>query len=122
MDKQGYESIDAYIATVPDEIQTILQKLRQTIQDAAPDAAEAISYQMPTFKLHGNLVHFAAFKKHIGLYPTPSGVDAFEQGLAPYKKAKGSIQFPLDQPIPYELVTKIVEYRMQEQQARKKKA
>jgi uncharacterized protein YdhG (YjbR/CyaY superfamily) len=122
MDKQGYESIDAYIATFPDEIQTILQKLRQTIQDAAPDAAEAISYQMPTFKLHGNLVHFAAFKKHIGLYPTPSGVDAFEQELAPYKKAKGSIQFPLDQPIPYELVTKIVEYRMQEQQARKKKA
>jgi uncharacterized protein YdhG (YjbR/CyaY superfamily) len=122
MDKQGYESIDAYIATFPDEIQTILQKLRQTIQDAAPDAAEAISYQMPTFKLHGNLVHFAAFKKHIGLYPTPSGVDAFEQELAPYKKAKVSIQFPLDQPIPYELVTKIVEYRMQEQQARKKKA
>lgn len=114
MPKQQFTTIDEYIGTFPQDVRDILQKLRQTIHAAAPDAEEAISYQMPTFKLHGNLIHFAAFKSHIGLYPTPSATEAFVQELAPYAVSKGSIRFPLDQPIPYDLVTRIVEYRVQE--------
>src|ERR1044072_2410192 len=96
-----FESIDRYIATFPEEVQKVLQKIRQTIQQAAPEATEAFSYQMPTFKLKGkNLVHFAGWKKHIGFYPVPTAVAAFHKELAPYKQAKGSVQFPLDQPIP----------------------
>jgi uncharacterized protein YdhG (YjbR/CyaY superfamily) len=110
-------TIDEYIAGFPTEIQEILQKIRTVIKTAAPDATEKISYQMPTFFLSGNLVHFAAFKKHIGLYPTPSGVEAFQEELAPYVKAKGSIQFPLDKPIPYDLISQIVAYRVQENSA-----
>ncbi|MCC6616844.1 MAG: DUF1801 domain-containing protein [Anaerolineae bacterium] len=115
-----FSTIDEYIATFPDDIQAILQTLRQTIHDAAPDATEAISYQMPTFKLNGNLVHFAAFKHHIGLYPTPSATEEFQQELSPYVFSKGTIQFPLDQPIPYELVTRIVQFRAQEMLDKKK--
>jgi uncharacterized protein YdhG (YjbR/CyaY superfamily) len=107
-------NIDDYIAGFPAEIQAILQKIRTVIQTAAPEATEKISYQMPTFYLNGNLVHFAAFKKHIGLYPAPSGVEAFQQELAPYLKAKGSIQFPLDKPIPYDLIAQITAFRLQE--------
>jgi uncharacterized protein YdhG (YjbR/CyaY superfamily) len=107
-------NIDDYIAGFPAEIQAILQKIRTVIQTAAPEATEKISYQMPTFYLNGNLVHFAAFKKHIGLYPAPSGVEAFQQELAPYLKAKGSIQFPLDKPIPYDLIAQITAFRVQE--------
>ncbi len=114
MPKQQFTNIDGYIAAFPDDVRDILQKLRQTIHAAAPDAEEAISYQMPTFKLHGNLIHFAAFKSHIGLYPTPSATEAFAQEIAPYAVSKGTIRFPLDQPIPYDLVTRIVEYRVQE--------
>jgi uncharacterized protein YdhG (YjbR/CyaY superfamily) len=112
--KRQYSSIDDYISTFSGGVRDILEKLRQTIRQAAPEAQEAISYQMPTFKLHGNLVHFAAFKHHIGLYPTPSAVEEFGSELAPYVVAKGSIRFPLDEPIPYDLVRKIVEYRVKE--------
>jgi uncharacterized protein YdhG (YjbR/CyaY superfamily) len=107
-------TIDEYIANFPQDIQEILEKIRTVIKDAAPNAEEKISYQMPTFFLNGNLVHFAAFKKHIGLYPTPSGVEEFQQELSPYLKAKGSIQFPLDKPIPYDLIGKITAFRVLE--------
>jgi uncharacterized protein YdhG (YjbR/CyaY superfamily) len=107
-------SIEEYIATLPQEIQMRLEELRATIKAAAPEAQEKISYQMPTFYLHGNLVHFAAYKNHIGFYPTPSGVQAFKQELLPYETSKGSIQFPLDKPIPLDLITKIVLFRVSE--------
>ena len=113
--------MDAYIASVPKDIQDILEKIRQTIRKAAPDAVEAISYQIPTFKLNGkNLVHFAAWKDHIGFYATPSGNEAFKKELSRYKVAKGSIQFPLDEPIPYDLVTKIATFRMKETQVKRR--
>jgi uncharacterized protein YdhG (YjbR/CyaY superfamily) len=108
------QTVDDYIAGFPAEIQSILQQIRAIIQETVPDAEEVISYQMPTYRLHGNLVHFAAFKNHIGFYPTPSGVEAFEDELAPYQHAKGSIRFPLDQPIPYALIRKIVAFRVKE--------
>jgi uncharacterized protein YdhG (YjbR/CyaY superfamily) len=112
--KVTYESIDDYISKFPPEIQEILSTIRKVIKEAAPEAKEKISYQMPTFALHGNLVHFAAFKNHIGFYPTPNGIDAFKEELSVYKGAKGSIQFPMDQPMPYELIGKIVKYRVAE--------
>jgi uncharacterized protein YdhG (YjbR/CyaY superfamily) len=107
-------SIDEYIAKFPPEIQEILEMLRKVIKESAPDAKEKISYQMPTFVLHGNLVHFAACKNHIGFYPTPSGIDAFKHELAEYKGAKGSIQFPIEKPLPYQLISKIVKFRVEE--------
>jgi uncharacterized protein YdhG (YjbR/CyaY superfamily) len=119
--KPKFTTMDAYIASVPKEIQDILEKIRQTIRRAAPGAVEAISYQIPTFKLNGkNLVHFAAWKDHIGFYATPSGNAAFKKELAQYKVAKGSIQFPLEAPIPYDLVTKMVLFRVKETQVKKK--
>ncbi len=109
------ETIDEYIAMFPKDVQVILQKMRQTIHHAAPVATEAISYQMPTFKLLGkNLVHFAAFSHHIGFYPIPSGITAFQKELSVYTQGKGSVQFPLDKPIPYDLVRRIVEFRVKE--------
>jgi uncharacterized protein YdhG (YjbR/CyaY superfamily) len=110
----GPRTIDDYIAGFPPDVQEILQKIRQTVKAAAPEAEETISYQMPTFKLHGNLVHFGAFKNHIGFYPTPSGTEKFQAELAPYKTAKGSAQFPFDKPIPYELISAIVKFRVEE--------
>ncbi len=107
-------TIDEYISGFPADIQVILQKIRQTIKNAAPEAQEAISYQMPTFKLNGNLVHFAAFQYHIGFYPVPSGIEKFKAELSVYKQGKGSVQFPLDQPIPYDLISRIVKYRVEE--------
>jgi uncharacterized protein YdhG (YjbR/CyaY superfamily) len=118
--KDQYLTIDEYIKTFPADIQKILEKIRQTVRKAAPEAQEAISYQMPTFKLNGNLVHFAAFKDHIGFYPVPSGIEAFRKELSPYIKGKGTIQFPLDKPIPYDLVEKIVKFRVKENLAKKK--
>lgn len=118
--KKQFKTIDAYIQTFPKDVQTILQKVRKTIQKAAPDAVETISYQMPTFKLNGKgLVYFAAYEKHIGFYPIPSGMKAFEKQLAPYKQGKGSVQFPIDQPIPYDLVRRIVVFRAKENLATK---
>ena len=117
--KSGINSIDEYIATFPQDIQKILKELRATIKAAAPDAEEKISYQMPTFFLNGNLVHFAAFKKHIGFYPTPSGIEAFQKELSVYDGAKGSVQFPIDEPMPLKLISRIVKFRAAEN---KKKA
>ena len=125
IDKQHPQNIDEYIAEFPEEAQAKLIKLRATIQEAAPEAVEKISYQMPTFYLEGNLVHFAAYKKHIGFYPTPSGIEKFKERLSKFKGAKGSVQFQLNEPIPYELVKEIVAYRVDENlakaQARKPK-
>jgi uncharacterized protein YdhG (YjbR/CyaY superfamily) len=107
-----FDSIDTYITQFPPEVQALLQQMRQTIQKAAPSATEAISYQIPTFKLSGNLVHFAAFKKHIGFYPGAAGIAAFQDELVGYKSAKGSVQFPLDKPLPLAMVSKIVKFRV----------
>jgi uncharacterized protein YdhG (YjbR/CyaY superfamily) len=112
--KTNYKTIEEYIKTFPPDIQIILEQMRQTISQAAPEATEAISYQMPAFKLNGNLVFFAAFKNHIGFFPTPSGVRAFRKELSPYKLSKGTIQFPLDKPVPFNLVKKIVIFRVKE--------
>ena len=112
--KAGCNSIDEYIASFPEDIQKILETLRLTIRAAAPEATEKISYQMPTFYLKGNLVHFAAFKKHIGFYPAPRGIEAFKGELSVYKGAKGSVQFPIDQPMPLDLITRIVQFRVAE--------
>lgn len=119
--KTAPKDIDEYIAGFPKNIQTILQKIRKTIKKAAPEAQEKIGYQMPTFTLNGNLVHFAAFKNHIGFYPTPSGTEKFKKEISVYRAAKGSIQFPLDQPIPYDLISQIVEFRVKENLAKTKK-
>ena len=113
-DQPAAKNIDDYIAGFPPDVQKILQKVRATIKRAAPQADETISYQMPTFKLEGNLVHFAAFKNHIGLYPTPSGTERFRKELSSYETGKGSIRFPLDKPIPYDLIAKIVKFRVRE--------
>lgn len=114
-------SIDEYISSFPADVQRILMELRRTIQEAAPDAEETINYQMPTFTLNGNLVHFAAFKNHIGFYPTPTGIEAFQDELSAYKGAKGSVQFPIDQPLPLALIRRIVEFRVKENSQRKSK-
>jgi uncharacterized protein YdhG (YjbR/CyaY superfamily) len=106
-------TIDEYIAEFPHEVQGRLQEMRALIRSLAPDATETISYAIPTFDLNGkHLVHFAAFKKHIGFYPTPNGLEAFREELKPYKSGKGSAQFPLDEPLPTDLIRRIVEYRV----------
>jgi uncharacterized protein YdhG (YjbR/CyaY superfamily) len=115
------KNIDEYIAGFPIEIQEILEQIRQTIKKAAPNAEEKISYAIPTFTLNGNLVHFAAFKNHIGFYALPSGNEAFQKELSIYKSGKGSIQFPLDKPIPLDLITKIVTFRVKENLEKTKK-
>ena len=113
--RKQFKTIDEYIEAFPTNVQNILEKMRKTIRKAAPEAIEAINYQMPTFKLNGkNLVHFAAFKNHIGFYPIPSGIEAFKEELSQYKQGKGSVQFPIDKPIPYDLVEKVVKYRVKE--------
>jgi len=118
--KKQFKTIDEYIRTFPKEVQGILEKMRQTIRKAAPEAVETISYQMPTFKLNGkSLVYFAGYKNHIGFYPIPSGVEAFKQELSPYKKGKGSVQFPIDKPLPFDLVRRIVQFRVKEKRERK---
>ncbi len=113
-------NIDEYIAGFPTDVQVILQKIRNIIRKAAPDAEEAIKYQVPTFVLNGNLVHFAAFQKHIGFYPTPSGIEEFKDELSAYHTAKGSVQFPFDKPVPFDLIRRIVKFRAK--QAREKTA
>ncbi len=114
----GPQNIDEYIADFPPDVQKVLQKIRLTVRKAAPQAEETIKYRMPTFTLNGNLVHFAAFKKHIGFYPTPTGTKEFQKELSIYKGAKGSVQFPLDQPIPFGLISKIVKFRVKENLAK----
>lgn len=120
----GTTDIDGYISQFPDEVQAVLKKLRETIRNAAPDAKEVISYQMPAFKQHGILVYFAAWKKHIGLYPPISGDKAIEKAVAPYAGPKGNLQFPLDEPLPDTLIERIVKLRVKqdtEKAAKKKK-
>ena len=112
--RKHFESIDQYIKTFPPDVQKTLEKMRRTIRKAAPEAEEAISYQIPTFKLNGDLVYFAAFKKHIGFFPTSSGISAFKRELSKYKTSRGTAQFPLGQSIPYDLVTRIVLFRKKE--------
>jgi len=112
--KANFGTIDEYIASFPLDIQARLKAMRAAVRAAAPEAEEKISYQMPTFFLKGNLVHFAAFKQHIGFYPTPRGIEEFKEELSSYKGSKGAVQFPLDQPLPLELVARIVRFRVAE--------
>lgn len=114
MDNKNIANIDEYIAQFTEDIQEKLKLIRHIIRAVEPELIEKISYQMPTFYLNGNLVHFAAYKKHIGFYPTPSGVAAFEKELSAYKTSKGAIQFPIDQPLPVELIEAIVRFRVDE--------
>ncbi len=113
-DRSTPRNIDEYIADLPRDLQEILEEIRLTIRKAAPDAQETIKYQIPTFTLNGNLVHFAAFKKHIGFYPTPTGIERFRKELSANEGAKGSVKFPLDKPIPFDLIGKIVKFRAKE--------
>ena len=106
------KNINEYIAGFPKDVQNILEQVRSTIKKAVPEAEETISYAIPTFTLNGNLIYFAAFKNHIGLYPAPRGNEAFKKELSKYKGGKGTVQFPLDEPIPLNLITKIVKFRV----------
>lgn len=111
-------NIDQYIAAFPPDVQEILEQIRTTIREAAPEAEEAIKYRVPTFVLNENLVHFAAFKNHVGFYPTPSGIEKFKDELSSYEGAKGSVRFPIDKPMPLRLIKKIVAFRVKEVQAK----
>jgi uncharacterized protein YdhG (YjbR/CyaY superfamily) len=111
-DQTAPKDIDGYIAGFPRNVQEMLENIRMTIRKAAPDAEETIKYRMPTFTLNGNLVHFAAFKQHIGFYPAPSGIEEFKAELSLYEGAKGSVRFPFDKPIPFDLISRIVKYRV----------
>jgi uncharacterized protein YdhG (YjbR/CyaY superfamily) len=113
-------TIDEYIAGYPPEVQVILKKVRSTIKAAAPDAVEAIKYQIPTFVLNGNLVSFAAYQRHIGLYSIPAGTQKFQKAIAVYRGAKSTARFPLDEPIPYDLISQLVKYLVKENVAHAK--
>jgi uncharacterized protein YdhG (YjbR/CyaY superfamily) len=113
-DRETPQTIDEYIAGFPKEVQEILQQVRATISGAAPDAEEVIKYRLPTFTLKGNLVHFGAFQKHIGFYPTPTGIERFKNELSAYQSSKGAVQFPLDRAIPFDLISRIVKFRVEE--------
>lgn len=119
-DKNAYTSIDEYIARFPEDVQRVLSEVRAVIHAAAPDAEERISYQMPAFYQNGNLVYFAANKGYIGFYPTGSGVAAFKDELGAYQGSKGSVHFPLDQPMPHDLITRMVKFRVTENLKKKK--
>ena len=112
--KKVFKNIDEYIATQTQEVQTLLEQMRQTIKEAAPEAEEVISYNMPAFKYHGMLVYFAAYKNHIGFYATPTGHSEFKDELSAYKQGKGSVQFPLSKPLPLDLISRIVAFRVKE--------
>jgi uncharacterized protein YdhG (YjbR/CyaY superfamily) len=114
-------TIDDYIAAYPPEIQERLRAMRETIRAAAPQAEEVINYGVPTFRLNGNLVSFGAAKNHIGFYPLPAAIEAFAEQLSPYKGAKGSVQFPYDQPLPLDLIAEITKFRVQQAMSKKKK-
>ncbi|SDM24071.1 Uncharacterized conserved protein YdhG, YjbR/CyaY-like superfamily, DUF1801 family [Catalinimonas alkaloidigena] len=118
MQTSAATSVDAYISGFSDELRQRLTAIRTVVQQVAPEAQEIIKYQMPTFVWHGNLVHFAAFKHHIGFYPVPSAIDAFQEELVGYKRAKGTVQFPHDQPLPLDLIRRMVAFRVQENQAK----
>ncbi|HPG09290.1 MAG TPA: DUF1801 domain-containing protein [Saprospiraceae bacterium] len=118
MEKTNYNTIDEYIGTFAPAMQELLQAIRNTIKKQAPEAKETISYGMPTFKSTENLVHFAAYDHHIGFYPTPSGIQAFQEEICNYKWAKGSVQFPLSEPLPFGLIERMVAYRVKEAKAK----
>jgi uncharacterized protein YdhG (YjbR/CyaY superfamily) len=120
MATQKITNIDSFIAGFPKDVQKTMEQFRQTVRSAAPNAEETMCYGIPTFTLNGNLVHFSAFKTHIGFYPTPSGISAFKKELSEYKTAKGSVQFPLDKPLPLDLIRRIVEFRVKENLQKKK--
>ncbi|HEX6981692.1 MAG TPA: DUF1801 domain-containing protein [Balneolaceae bacterium] len=120
MAKTDFKSIDEYISAFPEDVQEVLEQIRRIIQKAVPEAEEVISYQMPTFRLNGILVHFAAHKHHIGFYPTPSGITAFPEELPPYEPAKGSVKFPLNEPMPLDLKSDMVKFRAEENMTRMK--
>jgi uncharacterized protein YdhG (YjbR/CyaY superfamily) len=116
------KTIDEYIAACPQDVQQLLQLMRATIHEAAPEAAEAIKYAIPTFTLNGNLVHFGAFKNHIGFYPAPMGIEAFKAETAVYETGRGTLQFPMDKPLPLDLVTRIVKFRVEKNLEKMKKS
>jgi len=119
MTRIRFIDIDNYIGSFPEKTQKLLQEVRETIRKAAPEAEQTINYGIPTFKFRGNLVHFAGFKNHIGFYPTSSGIEAFKKELSVYEGAKGSVRFPLDKPIPFELIERIVKFRVKESLSKK---
>jgi len=118
--KKAVVTIDEYISTFPKEIQIVLEELRQVIRESAPEAEEAIRYQMPTFRINGNLVHFAAHKNHIGFYPTPSAIERFKGKLSAFVTSKGAVHFPLSELIPFDLVKEMVEFRVNENMSKTK--
>ncbi|MDB5155839.1 MAG: hypothetical protein JWR50_546 [Mucilaginibacter sp.] len=120
MKAEQAKTIDEYIAGYPDDVQQLLQTIRTTIHNAAPQAEEAIAYGIPTFKFNGNLVHFGGYKNHIGFYPAPMGIEAFKEETAQYEAGKGTLQFPVDQPMPLELIEKIVKFRVEKNLAKGK--
>lgn len=115
-----FNSIDEYIAGFPEGTQRILEQIRATVKKAAPEADETIKYEMPTFTLKGNLIHFAAFKNHIGFYPIPKGNEELTKDLLVYRAAKGTLRFPIDKPIPLELISRVVKFRVKENQEKRK--
>ncbi|HQZ24725.1 MAG TPA: DUF1801 domain-containing protein [Flavobacterium sp.] len=117
--KKVFKNIDEYIATQTQEVQTLLEQMRQTIKEAAPEAEEVISYNMPAFKYHGMLVYFAAYKNHIGFYATPTGHSEFKDELSVYKQGKGSVQFPLTKSLPLDLISRMVQFRVKENMKKK---
>jgi uncharacterized protein YdhG (YjbR/CyaY superfamily) len=117
--KKEFKTIDEYIAAFPKNVRSVLEELRQGIRDSAPEAVEAISYQIPTFKLNGNLMHFAAFKNHIGFYPTPSAIEAFKKKLCNYEISEGTVRFPINEPIPIDLMKEMVRFRVRENLGKK---
>lgn len=119
--KTVFTNIDEYITSFPSEVQSKLNQFRELIHSLVPDIKETMTYQMPTFVLNGNLVHFAAYKKHIGFYPAPSGISNFLGEISKYKYAKGSVQFPLDQDLPIDLISRIVIFRVKENLSKVKK-
>jgi len=121
MARSQFRTIDEYIARFPKDVRDILEELRRVIRESTPEAEETISYGIPTFDLNGrHLVHFAAYKNHVGFYPTSSGIKAFKKELSPFRTSKGTAQFPLDKPIPFDLVKKIVKFRVKENESKKK--
>ncbi len=112
--KSQFTNIDEYIAMFPADVQLLMQKIRAVVHEAAPEAEERISYAMPAFYMNGNLVYFGGFKNHIGFFPTSSGINAFHNEFTDYKWSKGTVQFPLDKPIPYDLIRRIVQFRVAE--------
>ena len=118
---QGAAAVDAFIAGYPPAVRGLLSELRTLIRENAPGAVEKIAYGIPTFTLNGNLVHFSGYERHIGFYPGPEGIDAFETELAGYKRAKGSVQFPVDRPLPWDLIARIVRFRVEQNRAKKRR-